>query len=102
MTPTLRTLRLLAAWMLLGVVASIWSPASIVWKGAGVLLGAVALVDALMSWLQKPITAERRLPGRFALGNSQEVSLRLTNPGKVGINVECYDGIPPTVESPHL
>jgi uncharacterized protein (DUF58 family) len=102
MTPALLLLRLLAGWLLLGVLASLWPPAVMAWKGGGVLLGLAALCDAAWCWLQKPLTANRTLPGRFALGIAQEVGLQLHNPGNMPVHIECYDGIPDTVESPHL
>jgi uncharacterized protein (DUF58 family) len=101
-TPTLRFLRLLAAWALLGVIASVWAPAVLGWQVVGVVLGVGAVVDALLGWMQKRITAVRSMPGRFALGISQEIELRLHNPGGLLVKVEVFDGIPPTVESPHL
>lgn len=88
--------------MLVGVAASLWPPAAVAWQIAGAALGIAALADALWCWSQKRLTAERKLPGRFALGIAQEVELRIHNAGGLAVRVECYDGLPETLESPHL
>jgi uncharacterized protein (DUF58 family) len=88
--------------MLLGVFASLWQPAVVPWRVAGMLLAVAGVCDALWVWMQKPVSASRTLPGRFALGIEQEIELRLKNPGRMPVHVACYDGIPSTLESPHL
>ena len=88
--------------MLIGVLASLWEPAVLPWQLAGMALAIAAIGDALWVWTQKRISASRTLPGRFALGIEQNIELRLSNPGRMPVHLSCYDGIPSTVESPHL
>lgn len=94
MSPTFRLLVLSALWLLLAAVAS-GVPALLqpwVWLGAA---GAViVLVDALLALLRKPLELERRLPGRFALGEAGEVRIIVRNESPLAAKVEIYDGVP--------
>lgn len=94
MTPTLRLLWLVTAWLLLGVAASV-VPSMVkvwIWIGGGIL--SIALLDAIICRFRKSISVERRLPGRFALGETGEVRLTLRNEGNSTAKVTLFDGIP--------
>jgi len=95
MNPAPRLLVAALVWLALAMV-SISVPALMMpwfWLGcAGVL---IALVDALLARLTRPIQVERRLPGRFALGQNGDVRLILRNASTRVVHVEVFDGIPP-------
>jgi uncharacterized protein (DUF58 family) len=102
MSPTSRLLLLAAGWLLLAgvavVVPTLLGPW--LWLGAGLLAG--ILVDALLAHFQKPLQLERRLPGRFALGEAGEVRLILRNHGRANARLEMFDGIPQGAIAPTL
>jgi len=70
------------------------------WHGRATFLACVVRlmlcpsVDFLLGWLLKSPKVERVLPGRFALGIEQMVSLKITNQRALPVKVVCYDGIP--------
>jgi uncharacterized protein (DUF58 family) len=94
MRPSSRLLALVVAWTCLGLLAAIWTPLISLWIIAGAILGACSLTDAVTLCLLKLPTAERKPPGRFALGVFPEVSLTHKNPGKPRASVEVFDGVP--------
>jgi uncharacterized protein (DUF58 family) len=100
--PSSRLLALVVAWTCLGLLAAIWPQLVSLWIIGGALLGACSLTDAVTLCLLKPPTAERKPPGRFALGMFQEVSLTLRNPGRFGAAIEVFDGVPEDSECHEL
>jgi len=102
MSPTSRLLALAAAWLFLAVIASAvpWLMTPWLWLGGAVGLG--VMVDGISSYLRKPMELQRRLPGRFALGESGEVRLILRNPGASAAKVAVFDGIPQWAVAPTL
>lgn len=100
--PSFRFQSLSLALVGLGLCAALWAPLRLGFFAAAGLLILVALVDAVFSLNQVELEVERSLPGRFALGIDQEVTLRLVNPGPSPIRVQVFDGIPSISESPHL
>jgi uncharacterized protein (DUF58 family) len=99
MIPSRRLLRLLGAWTLLGLAASLWARALPAWRAAGGLLGLAVLVDAVLAHWPKGLSAERDLPGSLALGEWREVKLRLHNPSPFSLRVEVFDHHPEDFES---
>lgn len=102
MSPSSRLLAFATAWLLLAVIASALPWLMTPWLWLGGAFGVVAILDGLLSWMTKPLELQRRLPGRFALGESGEVRLTLRNPGNAYANVEIFDGIPQGAEAPTL
>jgi uncharacterized protein (DUF58 family) len=102
MSPTSRLLILASGWLLLAVIASAlpWLMGPWWWLGAAV--GGVVLVDAIIARFQKPLEMQRRLPGRFALGEAGEVRLILRNESGRRAVVEVFDGIPEGAMAPTL
>lgn len=102
MSPTTRLLTFALAWLLLAVlvvgVPSLMLPW--LWLGAGG--GVVVLMDALMSRLGKTMELQRRLPGRFALGEAGEVRLIVRNESGRAARIEIFDGIPQRASAPTL
>lgn len=102
MIPTRQSVWVAGAWAAAGAVVA-WLPAAReawVWTGCGLALLGVA--DWLGARWRKPPTVERRLPGRFAVGQPGEVRVTVVNPGKVPARVRWFDGIPPGAEAPLL
>jgi uncharacterized protein (DUF58 family) len=94
MIPTRRLLVFALCWLLLALVAVLWPPLLPVWKWLGAAACALLLADALWLRLLPPVEVTRRLPGRFAFGESGEVMLCLANPGPRSAHIEIFDGIP--------
>jgi uncharacterized protein (DUF58 family) len=102
MSPTSRLLALASAWLLLAVVASAVPSLMRSWWWLGGALGVGVVTDALIARFRKPLELQRRLPGRFALGEAGEVRLTLRNEGDRLARVELFDGIPPGADAPTL
>ncbi|WP_243294092.1 DUF58 domain-containing protein [Geothrix mesophila] len=99
MIPTLRLLRLLGAWTLLGLAASVWVRVMPWWRVAGWILLAALALDLLLALWPKGLTGEREVPGSLALGEWREVRLRLRNPSPFRLQVEWFDHHPSDFES---
>ena len=102
MSPTSRLLSWTLVWLLLAAVA-VAVPSLIQpwwWFGLGALV--VVAVDAVLARVRRPIEVLRRLPGRFALGESGEVRLILRNESGQPAKVEVFDGIPQGADAPTL
>lgn len=105
MRPTALLLRLLIAWLVLAVVACVWTKFAVAWQVGGGLLLLALLVDALTLPRRGRISGERSLPGRFALGVESSVTLTLTHTIRRTLTLEVFDGIPMAAEAdglPHL
>jgi uncharacterized protein (DUF58 family) len=99
MIPTPRLLRLLAAWTLLGLAASVWVQVAPWWRGSGwILLVALAADLALALW-PKVLTGARDVSGSLALGEWREVRVHLQNPSAFPLEVELFDHHPMDFES---
>jgi len=95
MSPTRRLLSFAAAWLSLAAVASAMPSMLAAWAALGGLALGVAVTDAILALLFKPLAIQRRLPGRFALGEPGEVGLILRNEGDKPAFIGMFDGIPP-------
>lgn len=102
MSPTFRLLMLVTAWLLLAVIAVAFPPLAGPWLWLGAAGAMVVLTDALLVKLSKPLEIQRKLPGRFALGEAGEVRLILRNDTARPAKVEIYDGIPQGAVAPVL
>ncbi len=94
MRPTNRLLKLLSVWLVLALAACVWESFEILWQvvGGGLLL--VMIVDALTLPRRGKVTAQRSVPGRFALGVGSQVTLTVTHSAKRALDLELFDGIP--------
>ncbi len=95
-------LRLLAVWLVLSVLASLWPRFAPLWKAGAFIFAGAAALDAAAVILMRRLTVERDVPGRLALGVEAEIPLTLHNPNRRGMTAEFFDGLPDTVESAHL
>lgn len=91
-----------AAWALGGLAASIWPAARGAWLAAGVLLGGLLLLDALLLRLRRLPGIGRRVPGRFAVGQPGEVRVTVTNESRWPARLRWFDGIPAGALAPML
>jgi len=92
--PTSFLLKVLILWACFGLVVAWFSFLELPWIVSGVGLLAVALVDGVVVLIRRSVTAERILPGRFALGVEGEVTVKLTNLRKGKLQLSMYDSIP--------
>ncbi len=94
MTPSPRLLRVLAAWLAVGLVASAWRPLVLPWAGAGGAVLAFVLLDlVLLSRLPWP-TLARRLPKAMALGEWHAVTLEVTSAAPRPVRLELFEEAP--------
>jgi uncharacterized protein (DUF58 family) len=102
MSPTNRLLAISLGWLLLAVVASAVPVLMQPWLWLGAILAAGVVADAIIARFQKPLDVQRRLPGRFALGEAGEVRLIFRNDDARPAKVEVFDGIPQGAVAPAL
>lgn len=102
MTPTFRLLVLAIVWLLLAVVTVALPWLMMPWLWLGILTSGVVATDALIVVFRKPLEIERRLPGRFALGEASDVRLLLKNASHRTSLIELFDGIPSGAVAPAL
>src|SRR6478609_519456 len=102
MSPTTRLLALSLAWLLLAVIASAVPSLILPWLWLGGIVALGVVVDAFIARIQKPLEVQRRLPGRFAVGEAGEVRLILRNESDRSAKVEIFDGIPQGALAPTL
>ncbi len=99
MRPTSFTLRLVVVWTLLGLATSIWSQLQVLW----IIAGTAFLLAALIDWLTLPkadrLALTRTLPGRFALGVKDLVTLSLRHTLARPLHVTVHDGLPAEAEA---
>lgn len=92
--PSGRMINYAWVWLVMGVIASFIPELSLLWWGVLWFWLAVAAVDAVLVFLVKPLTVERKLPGRFAIGVESEVSLSVRHHSSQNIRLTVYDGLP--------
>ncbi|RZJ39798.1 MAG: hypothetical protein EON87_19310, partial [Brevundimonas sp.] len=102
MSPTFRLLVVASVWLLLAAVAAAYPPLAAAWLWLGVGTAVVVLVDAALVRFASPLVVQRRLPGRFALGEPGEVRLIIRNDSPRLARIQIYDGIPPGAKAPVL
>ncbi len=87
----------MAAWLFLGVLAS--SPTAGLaepWLWISLFLGFLVVVDLLLMPMKCPVTVEREVPGRFALGVETEVVLAIKAIAGGSRGIEVFDELPPS------
>ena len=100
--PTPRLTHACLGWLALAlvpVVAPAWSTA---WLALGGVAFAVIAADGVLARLRPRVEIDRRLPGRFALGEPCEVVLKIRNPHPRPLRVSLFDGIPADAEAPAM
>lgn len=102
MIPTVRMVLLAVAWTIAGGIVSAFPVAIPIWLWLGALAAAVLLVDAIWLLALRKLEIERRLPGRFALGEPGEVRLLIRNNSRLPAKIELFDGIPQGGEAPAM
>lgn len=94
MVPGPRLLVMVAVLLMAGLAASFAKGMEKWWVGSCVVVGFVAVVDAVLLVLGRRVTAERGEAGRMALGVEHEVPVTLRNAGRRGVRVRVIDGLP--------
>ncbi|HJV22191.1 MAG TPA: DUF58 domain-containing protein, partial [Holophagaceae bacterium] len=97
--PSRRLLRLLLAWTVLGLAASVAPRLVPLWRGMGWALAAAALADGLLALWPKPFEGVRELSPSLALGTWKVVKLRLTSASRLGWSVTVMDHHPVDFEA---
>ncbi|MFT4550032.1 MAG: hypothetical protein ACI8XO_004766 [Verrucomicrobiales bacterium] len=98
MKPASRFLYALAAWAIVGLLASVWPQFALLWQWGGVILGIAVVVDAFLL-LGSKISIDRKLPSRCALGVETEIELTVHNRAGLCNRVTVFDGIPIEAEA---
>lgn len=99
MRPSLLTFRLAAAWTGIGLLASVWPEMKTLWVISAGLFALVLIMDAFFLPRAAMLQAGRTLPGRFALGVPDTVTLSLRHSAPYPLRVRLHDGLPPEAES---
>lgn len=102
MRPTPLTLRLAAAWTFVGLAASIWPQLKTLWFISAGLFALMLVLDAFLLPKAAALMASRALPGRFALGVKDRVTLTLRHSLAHPLHVQVHDGLPAEVEAEGL
>jgi uncharacterized protein (DUF58 family) len=92
--PSSRLLYITTAWIILGVLASVWPRFIILWQWATVAIAGATFIDALLVFAYPRLKVDRLLPGRCALGIDTDIELTIHNPAKSRVSVSVYDGVP--------
>jgi len=102
MQPTRYVIRIAILWVVLGFGAGLWSPLESFWLWGGAVFVVVLIADMVAARLLPIPEVERALPGRFASGVKQMVSLTLRHSGSMPLQVCCYDGLPEEAKSKEM
>lgn len=80
-----------AAWTGVGLAAVWWPPAATLWNAFGVALAAAALADLwLLARTHIPLV-QRQAPRNLPQGAWSPVQLRITNPHRRALRLDCHD-----------
>lgn len=103
MRPSLLTLRIVGAWTLVGLLASIWPQTlGVAWVAAGGAALVFALLDLFTLPATRKLVVARSVPGRFALGVNAPVTLVLQQSLDRPLHLSVHDGLPPSAEAEGL
>ena len=86
-------------WLVLSVLASLLPILISWWVLAGILLGVLALADAVDLGAAKRVSITRGVPGRMALGVPVEVMLTVHQSGRRPLQVSLMDTLPGALET---
>ena len=86
-------------WLVLSVLASLLPILISWWVLAGILLGVLALADAVDLRAAKRVSITRGVPGRMALGVPVEVMLTVHQSGRRPLQVSLMDTLPGALET---
>ena len=86
-------------WLVLSVLASLLPILISWWVLAGILLGVLALADAVDLRAAKRVSITRDVPGRMALGVPVEVMLTVHQSGRRPLQVSLMDTLPGALET---
>ena len=102
LSPARPLLLALAAWMTVGLAASVWPATMGAWVAVGAGIFAIVLGD-LIALMRTPTPAMKRtLPHALALGEWHAVKMRLEYSGSRPLEVELTDAVPEHVHAQGL
>ena len=86
--------KLLAALIVLALIASVWTPAVLIWKIGLVIAATIALLDLVLLYRRALPEAKRSIHTSIPLGVKRTVSLHLSNTGKYPCHFDVFDHYP--------
>ncbi len=98
MRPAPRILTLTAIWFVIATIAAFFEPFTWVWAAGGVALLSVAVVDFIQLRRAAPLEVHRKVTSSLPLGIWTEVKLQVLQHGGRALEVQVFDGCPPTAE----
>jgi uncharacterized protein (DUF58 family) len=90
------------AWLLIGIIVSVFPQLELLWWISLVLWSLLLLIDLVVLLAVPQLAVTRELPTRFAIDQEDEVSLKITNPSRLPLKLEVYDGLPEVAEAKGL
>ena len=99
MIPSTRTLSIIGAWAVLGVVPGAFPEWIGPWWMLGGALFSVGAFDALLAWRAAPPRAERTAPRAVSMRAPVRVGLHLANPGRRPLAIVVFDHVPASLRS---
>ncbi|WP_018970018.1 DUF58 domain-containing protein [Rubritalea marina] len=100
--PTALSVAVGGGWFLLGVLVSIVPGLELLWWIALALWAGLMVIDLLVLLRMAPLSVERVLPGRFAINQEAEITLKLINASRLPLRLRVYDGLPEVAEAQGL
>jgi uncharacterized protein (DUF58 family) len=98
MIPTQRGIQALAAWLVVGIIASLWPAMGPLWGGMGLALAVAFFVDGASVRRTPTPAAERTLPGSVAVGRWIQAPLRLSSTAARALYLTIHDHYPEAFE----
>ena len=86
--------KLLAALIVLALIASVWTPAVLIWKIGLVIAATIALLDLVLLYRRALPEAKRSIHTSIPLGVKRTVSLHLSNASKYPCRFDVFDHFP--------
>jgi uncharacterized protein (DUF58 family) len=99
-SPDRRLLSLIGVWVLAAVFAVVLPALTLPLMLALMLLLGVTVADVALMLGARAVHLERRVPERFALGQSAEIELVLRNSGAREVTADLFDELPRDLISP--
>ncbi len=102
MQPTRQVIVLSFLWVVLGFFCGLYSFLIPIWQfGGGAILFFMVVDFLLTRWRRNPVV-ERTLPGRFASGIEQMVTVVIRNSQPIPVKVCFFDGLPEEADTEEM
>ena len=90
-TPSRRTLGLVAGWLAVALAASLWSPLQWLWGVLGVLIALGMLIDFGLALRLPCVRLERDVAGALALDATTQATVRVHNPSEHPVRAVVFE-----------